>query len=224
MHTIRHILTKKPHILAATLVLFWVPVIIFSKLAGEIVEREQIALDITILSWIHSFSTPWLDQFFLIITDLGGALSIATVTLLLLAYLCYKKLWRAALVLFMTVGGAAVANLVLKLLFHRDRPSLWHPSVVETSFSFPSGHAMLSAALILSIIFIVWKTRLRLASIVIGSILILLIGTSRLYLGVHYPSDVAAGWCASLAWIVVVVAVINQLAHRRKAAPLTVKE
>ena len=124
----------------------------------------------------------------------------------------------------MTVGGAAVANLVLKLLFHRDRPSLWHPSVVETSFSFPSGHAMLSAALILSIIFIVWKTRLRLASIVIGSILILLIGTSRLYLGVHYPSDVAAGWCASLAWIVVVVAVINQLAHRRKAAPLTVKE
>jgi undecaprenyl-diphosphatase len=220
MHAIRHILTNKPHVLVATLVLFWAPVIVFSKLAGEIVEREEITFDVIILSWIHSLSTPWLDTFFLIVTNLGGVISIASITLLLLAYLSHKKQWQAVLVLLMTVGGAAVANLMLKLLFHRDRPSLWHPSVVETSFSFPSGHAMLSAALIMSIIFILWKTRLRLTSIIIGTLLILLIGTSRLYLGVHYPSDVMAGWCASLAWIVIVVAVIKRLAHHHKVIPL----
>jgi undecaprenyl-diphosphatase len=223
MHTIRHILTNKPHILVATLVLFWAPVVVFSKLAGEIVEREQITLDITILYWIHNLSTPWLDKFFLIITNLGGVVSIISATLLLLTYLIYKRQWYAALVLFMTVGGAAVANLTLKMLFHRDRPSLWHPAIVETSFSFPSGHAMLSAALIMSIIFIVWKTRLRLTSIIIGAPLLFLIGISRLYLGVHYPSDIVAGWCASLTWAVIVVIVINRLAHHRNATSLTVQ-
>jgi undecaprenyl-diphosphatase len=83
--------------------------------------------------------------------------------------------------------------------------------ITETGYSFPSGHAMLSSALILSVVFIIWKTRFRWVGVIIGAILIGLIGLSRVYLGVHFPTDIVAGWSVSFVWVFIVLVVTKSL-------------
>lgn len=200
--------------LAIAFVLFWTPVIVFLKIAGEILDRQPIGIDTALLLWIHSTATPALDSIFLSITTSGNVEYILPITALLIVYLLYKKQRLHALIVTFGVGGAAAANFVLKLLFHRDRPVFWHSLITETGFSFPSGHAMLSSALILCVIALLWNTNWRIVSIIIGVIIVGLIGYSRLYMGVHYPTDVIAGWSVSAVWIVVVLAV-TKVASRR---------
>ena len=205
--------------LIAVSLIFWAPVVILARIAGEIVEKEPIGFDVAILRWLHAHANGFYDQLFLIITELGGIAAVVLITALLVGYFWfYKKRRHPALLLAFGVGGAAAANVVLKALFQRERPSLWHPSVVETSFSFPSGHAMASAALAACVIVILWRTRYRWVAVVTGAIVVGLIGLSRLYLGVHYPSDVLAGWCASIAWVTIVAVLLRWLAGKLKRA------
>lgn len=219
MKIIERLRQHRISLLIAVLVIFWTPVVILAKIAGEIIEKEPISFDIAILNWLHAHSNAFLDQFFLFATELGGIVAVVVITALLISYYWfYKKRRHPALLLAFGVGGAAAANVVLKALFQRDRPSLWHPSVVETSFSFPSGHAMASAALVACLVVILWKTRYRWVAIAIGAIVVGLIGLSRLYLGVHYPSDVLAGWCASVAWVTIVVVILRFASRKFKRA------
>lgn len=204
----------KVQTLVVAFVLFWTPVVVFSKLAGEIVERKPIGFDVTILQWIHMQSTTFYDSFFLIITTIGNVEILLPFTLLVLAYFIYKKHYLNTLIVLFSVGGAAAANIVLKLLFQRDRPSFWQSAITETGYSFPSGHAMLSSALILSIMFITWQTRWRWPVIIVGSIMIGLIGLSRLYLGVHYPTDIIAGWSVSFVWVLIVCVIASRIARK----------
>jgi undecaprenyl-diphosphatase len=205
--------------LVAVSLIFWTPVVILAKIAGEIVEKEPIVFDVAILNWLHAHANAFYDQLFLIITELGGIVSVVVITALLIGYYWfYKKRRRPALLLAFGVGGAAAANVVLKALFQRERPSLWHPSVVETSFSFPSGHAMASAAIVACLVVILWRTRYRWIAIIAGAIVVGLVGLSRMYLGVHYPSDVLAGWCASIAWVTIVAVLLRWLAGKLKRA------
>jgi membrane-associated phospholipid phosphatase len=200
--------TKLKRLTLASLV-FWLPVILFSKIAGEVAEKEPILLDNTILHWIHTYSTHLYDTVFLIITTLGNVEIIAPLALLTAAYFWYKHQRSNALLLFFGFFGAGAANAALKLIFHRNRPTFWRSAITETGFSFPSGHAMLSSAFALSIIVILWQTRWRWWSVVIGGLFVVLVGYSRLYLGVHYPSDIIAGWAASLIWVSIVVSIIK---------------
>jgi membrane-associated phospholipid phosphatase len=217
MKIIEYLRQHRISFLLAVLVIFWTPVVILAKIAGEIIEKEPIGFDIAILNWLHVHSNTFFDQFFLIITELGGIIAVVLVTLFLTIYLwVYKKRRRSALTLAFGVGGAAAANIVLKALFQRERPSLWHPSVIEISFSFPSGHAMASAALIACLVVILWKTKYRWLAVVAGTIIVALVGLSRMYLGVHYPSDVLAGWCASIAWVTIVVVILRLISRKLK--------
>lgn len=200
--------------LVIALILFWVPVIIFAKLAGEIIERQPIGGDIVILHWIHSLSTPLLDNVFLFFTTMGSVKYVLPLAILILGYLLYKKQRLNFLIFLFGVGGAAVSNLILKHIFHRTRPSFWHSAVTETGYSFPSGHAMISSALILCLIVMLWNTRWRVVSIVLGSFIVMMIGISRLYLGVHYPTDIIAGWCVSFIWVAIVFAVARGLSFK----------
>lgn len=217
MKIIERLKEHRISLLIAVLVIFWTPVVVLAKIAGEVFEKDPILFDVTILNWLHTHSNGFYDNLFLVITNMGGVAAVVTVTLLLvLYYWFYKKKRRSALMLIFGVGGAAAANLVLKSLFERDRPSLWDPSVVETSFSFPSGHAMASAALAACLVVILWRTRYRWLTIAAGAVLVGLIGLSRLYLGVHYPSDVIAGWCASIAWVVIVAVALRFVSKKLK--------
>ena len=187
----------------------------FVYIADEVFESETVWFDIAILKAINSFASSFLDTFFVLVTQLGGVLAIFTITTGLLSLLVLRHKYKKALIVGVTVGGAAILNFVLKLIFERTRPDLWQQLVTETSYSFPSGHAMISSALALSVIVICWNTRYRWMALTIGSLFIFIIGLSRLYLGVHYPTDILAGWIVSTAWLFIVVTIVHTKQFRK---------
>lgn len=166
------------------------------------------ANDAAILSWINSQSRPWLDTFFVSITDLGGVVAVTALTAAVFGVLLYKKQPRKALLVATSIGGVALIGVILKGLVERPRPDLWEWLVTESYFSFPSGHAVASSALALCIIALCWNTRWRTLAIVFGATYTVLIGLSRLYLGVHYPTDIIGGWLLSVAWVAFATIVI----------------
>lgn len=203
--------------------IFLITSIGFVALADEVHEGETLAFDQSALTAINEHASPYFDTFFVTITQLGGVIGVVAVTLGLLMLFLLRKAYRSAIILAAGVGGAAAINLVLKAVFERARPDLWEQLVVETSFSFPSGHAMASAALAVSVAAIFWHTKYRWLVVAAATLYGLIIGFSRLYLGVHYPTDIVAGWLVSTAWVLGVVLAVNgwrgyrQTHHRDKA-------
>lgn len=189
----------------------------FVALADEVHEGETLAVDQTILRTINEHSSPALDQFFLVVTNFGGTIAVVIITVLALAVLLAQKHYKHATIVAAAVGGAALINVLLKLIFERARPDLWEQFIVETSYSFPSGHAMISSVLAFAAIAVFWKTKWRLVVIIAAIVFTILIGFSRLYLGVHYPTDVIAGWFVSAAWALGVVAVVNGWVYQRRS-------
>lgn len=203
--------------MSIALVCFWLPVIVFAKLADEIVERKPIGVDSAVLSWLHAQTSPAWNAIFLFFTNAGSAFSVIAIVGVLVMYMVYKRRYRLAAVLLFSVGGAAAANVVLKLIFHRQRPALWPSIVTEHGYSFPSGHAMASSALVFAVIAITWQTRYRWLAIGLGPAFALLVGASRLYFGVHFPTDIVAGWCVGFVWVLLVSSLVQnspwQLRH-----------
>lgn len=154
-------------------------------------------MDAQILLYINSLSTPWLDSVMLTVTHFGDVATVLLVTFFVASILYRFEKYQQLLFLVTSIAGALVVNSGLKLLFARQRPDLWELLTHESTFSFPSGHAALSSALALSIIILVWKTRWRWLATGVGAVYVIAIGFSRMYLGVHYPSDVLAGWFVS---------------------------
>ena len=197
--------------------IFWTPVLLFAKLANEIVEKDPIAFDEGILQWLHAQSSPALESVFFFFTTMGNVEFILPIALLIFGTLLYKKQRRNALLFAFGVGGAALANFILKLIFQRDRPSFWESIVIEHGYSFPSGHAMVSSALVLSLIVILWNTRWRIPTIIVGGTIAVMIALSRLYFGVHFPTDIIAGWSVSIIWVTIVTIVAKNIISKRSA-------
>ncbi len=185
--------------------LYLLPVLLFAELADEVRERETLLFDSAILHWVHTtVSSPVMDRIVVTITDFGYVWWVGGLTIIGLLILLYYKQRRNALILALGVAGSAIINIILKLIFQRDRPQLWERIVVENSASFPSGHAMASASLALCAIVIFWPTRWRYPVLISGIIYMFVIAFTRLYLGVHYPTDIIAGWLMAIAWVLIV--------------------
>jgi membrane-associated phospholipid phosphatase len=179
---------------------------IFGSLARDVVSNDPLlSVDQTAATAIHELRTPTLTAFFLIVTALG---SIEAIALMSLGGAVVFGAWRRWLLFgtwVIAAGGSVVLILLLKALFARPRPYFEHPLLLETYYSFPSGHAM-EAVILYGMLahFAVlalrtWRTR---AAVIFGtSLLVLLIGFSRMYLGVHYLSDVVAGFAAGGVWL-----------------------
>jgi undecaprenyl-diphosphatase len=178
-------------------------------LASAATKQGAPSVDIVTLRWIHHFSTPLYDRLFVALTTLGNIEVLTPLVVLLVAYMGYRKWRMQAAILFFGYFGAGALDFVLKHSFHRVRPALWSWLITETGYSFPSGHAVLSSAVAFSIVAIAWNTRWRWLAVVTGVSFMLLMGLSRLYLGVHYPTDIIAGWCVSLVWVSICWAVIT---------------
>lgn len=191
--------------LALAFVVLVAPVMLFVELAEEVREGEALPLDEAVLRGVNSFASPTLDTFAVILTQFGGVIGVVVLTIGIAAILWGRGKRRMAALLAFGVSGAVTLNLLLKVVFQRDRPQLWERLVTENSYSFPSGHAMASSALALSIMVICWPTRWRWVGVAVGLVFMFVIGLTRLYLGVHYPSDVLAGWMVSAAWIAAMV-------------------
>ncbi len=190
------------------------PLTLFGLLAEDVAEQEAFSFDEPIQMFVRARSTDFLDTTMYWVTQAGSVYAVTPFTLLLLVWLIKRgRRWDAAF-WSISVTGAAIINHLAKLLFARARPSLWTSQVHETSYSFPSGHVMSTMAVFAALCVLVWPTKWRWPVVYIGGVFIGLVGASRVYLGVHYPSDVFAGWAASLAWV---MALKLMLDHRGQA-------
>jgi len=139
------------------------------------------------------------------VTQFGSWPSITLLTVLAAALLLNRRP-RAALFIVLAVAGAEMLEVTVKLLFGRPRPVVFTPLVHETSASFPSGHATVTAALTVAVCLVLWQTRARWAAVACGAAFVLLVSFTRVYLGVHYPSDLLAGWLVATTWVALLVA------------------
>ncbi len=204
--------------LGLSLSIIVVLVAVFVSLADEVIEGETVGIDGAILRWFSTFHSPPLDTFISIATDSGGVVGVTVLTAIAVGLLYFARKRHAMWQLLLGVIGAVVINLVLKAIFMRERPDLWEHIVLETSYSFPSGHAMASSALAASVVLILWHTKWRWWAVSVAILYTLFVGASRMYLGVHYPSDVVGAWVVSLAWVAIVALLIGTLRPPKQLA------
>ena len=193
---------------------------VFATLAGEVAEQETARLDTAVLLWLHQFASPGLDLAAQAISLLGSELLDAFVVLLLISFI-WRRQWGAAVGLVLVVGGAFLLDSALKAWFQRPRPSELPSFFPGQSNSFPSGHAMVSAAFYSYLAYLTWRTvrgGRRVLWVGLLATLVLLIGLSRLYLGVHYLTDVVAGYLAGLIWTDCVILAGAALRQRPQAS------
>lgn len=189
------------------------PLWIFAELADEVHEMEQFVFDDPILLRAHALAGPGLDGFFVLVSKVGYEGVIAVDLVLVLALLALKH-WREAIFAATAFLGSSLLNVGAKQFFQRDRPTLWESISPEDTFSFPSGHAMGSMTLVMTAILLAWPSRWRWPVLLLASVFAVLVGYSRVYLGVHFPSDILAGWMAGTAWVVGVYLVLFHVPGR----------
>ena len=193
--------------------------IFFARLADEMLEGDAKQFDEWVRSSIHQLGSPGVTFVMRFVTVFGAPLVLFSLTLIVGLGFLAKKKYRAMILLVATVAGSSLLNEVLKLSFHRTRPSPFFETELPASFSFPSGHALMSfcfystlAALISA------RSNSRLIRIIVWAAAVLLIttvGISRIYLGVHYPSDVVAGYTAAFIWVMFIV-IVDQTIPRKE--------
>lgn len=177
---------------------------LFAKFAGHVSSGGTQAFDDAVLQWIGMHREPWLTNAMVEITSLGTGLVVMMTVVIAGLFLYLSNHKYSALLLFITTGGGLVLNTLLKLGFGRPRPQLVEWGTHAASSSFPSGHAMNSVIVYGTVAYLAARLqsrhRVRVLTLFVAGIIILLVCTSRLYLGVHYPSDVLAGIIVGLAW------------------------
>jgi membrane protein DedA with SNARE-associated domain/membrane-associated phospholipid phosphatase len=179
---------------------------LFGGLAEDLLTGDPIVrFDRVLDDYLHAHATPPLTTFFLIVTALSSIEAIVLLGVVVAAFLAWGRRWLFLGSWLAAVAGSVVLNQLLKGLFDRPRPFFEHPLLIETSYSFPSGHAMESFVVYGMLAYFAvlalrsWKARV---AVVFGvALLVMLIGFSRLYLGVHYFSDVLAGYAAGGVWL-----------------------
>ncbi|MNN60303.1 Undecaprenyl-diphosphatase BcrC [compost metagenome] len=150
---------------------------------------------------MHALASPGLNSFFVLMSKLGYQWGVIPIDVLIVGILLFMRRWRKAAFAATAFVGSALLNLGSKQIFQRERPSLWESVAPESTFSFPSGHAMGSMTLALTVVLLLWNTRWRWPALCAAITFTGLVGLARVYLGVHYPSDILGGWCAALVWV-----------------------
>lgn len=160
------------------------------------------AFDLILLEHARQAGGGRLDAAWLVVTRLGYEWGVVPGDFLLVAVLLALRRWRGALFAAVTLAGSGLLNVAAKQLFSRVRPDLWLPIAPEHNFSFPSGHAMGSMTLAWVLMLLAWPTRWRWPMAAAAAVFVAAVGWSRVHLGVHYPSDILAGWALATAWVV----------------------
>lgn len=157
--------------------------------------------DLNIISYIQNLENEWLTKFYKMITIIADTYQSAIITILLVALLYIKKYYREALFLTITMSTCGLAMPLLKNIFSRERPNFYR--LIEISgYSFPSGHTTSATTMYLTLAIILLSIMKKLNKYFVFSIAVLgivIIGSSRIYLGVHYPTDVMAGICLGIS-------------------------
>jgi len=201
----------------------------FEVIQSYIGQEALFCADLRIINLVSHFRTPSLNQFMLFVTDLANAqvITVAVVCSLIILYLLRKWSYIRSLLVF--VIGGEIFVWIIKNMVNRPRPPLTEALVTETSYSFPSGHTFIAVAFYGLITFFLFhslqKKYLKNISLILGIILVILIGASRIYLGAHWPSDVLASYASGLAWLSIIITIthIKKRFHPGKINPPNIK-
>jgi undecaprenyl-diphosphatase len=187
-----------------------VALVFFSWLTSEMLEGETGAFDEAIRTFVHKHAMPILTTIMQLVTWLGSVMWLIVFGVCVAIAFVLTKRWRDIALFIVTMAGGIVLNITLKLSFGRARPDTFFETPQPSSYSFPSGHALLSLCFYGALAAIIThRLRSRATCFLIwtaAAVLVILIGFSRIYLGVHYPSDVLASYAVALSWVVVVFA------------------
>ena len=202
----------------------------FGEIAEEVIEGEPLAFDrIVMLAFRDAadpsvpIGPPWLREAARDVTSLGGTVVLGLILLTVVGYLFLARKQAAAWLMLGTVLGGVALNTLLKYAFARPRPDLVAHAVQVLTPSFPSGHAAMSAITYLTLGALLARTqssfRMRIYFMSVAAVLTVLVGLSRIYLGVHYPTDVLAGWCIGAAWAMACWVLMIWLQRRGRVEP-----
>jgi undecaprenyl-diphosphatase len=202
----------------------------FGVIAQNVAQGRSFAFDRRILLALHDPINPsapvgpvWVQEMARDLTSLGSIVVLSILTLAVSGYLFLARKSSAAWLMIVAVFGGIALNDLLKLVFARPRPDLVYQAVKVFTSSFPSGHAELSAIAYLTIAALLAQTqssfKIGFYFIAVAALLTILIGVSRVYLGVHYPSDVLGGWCIGAAWALACWALLTLIQGRGRADP-----
>lgn len=198
----------------------------FVELTDDLAENNLEEFDNRITTYIISFRSDLLTAYFLFATDLGDRNAYIFFTILLAGfYLIRHRSWKFVVQTSLVLILASLSNIVLKRVINRSRPALEHLVTVNT-LSYPSGHAMSAMAFYGFLIFLSLRYKMsrwmRYGLVTLLTVIIFSVGISRIYLGVHYPSDVAGGFIGGLIWVAfcaVLFSLIDLLRKRKNAEP-----
>ncbi len=198
-----------------------VSLIIFGKLVDGVSENESIVqFDVALANTLHDVATSGSTSAFMTISLFGGTILFGWCLMVALIF-AWKRQWLGLIIWSITIVGGEVLNSLLKLFFARPRPTFATPLVIERFYSFPSGHAMMSFiayGMLAYIICVLLKDNaLRLLVVLATGFIITLIGISRIALGVHYFSDVTAGYAVAALWLVFCIVAWRYVQQRRAA-------
>jgi undecaprenyl-diphosphatase len=198
----------------------------FIELASDVMEGDTLAFDRWLLQALRDPADPsrpagpaWLREFMLDVTALGGVSVLAVITAIAAGYLLAVRKVRTATFVTIAVSSGALVGTLLKQGFLRARPDLVAHLVDVDTASFPSGHAMNSAITYLTLTALLARSEksrpVRIYLLTVGIGVTILVGFSRVYLGVHWPTDVVAGWCVGGAWAVLCSLAARALERRK---------
>jgi membrane-associated phospholipid phosphatase len=182
-----------------------------SWLCQEVWEKEAFGLDTTILLWLRQWTSPGLDRVMLTFTTLGNPEFVVTLVMFSLGWLWRSQRFLEMKVFMIACLGALILNQELKVFFAKPRPQLWPRLINEETYSFPSGHALGSLVLYGFLAYVLAEQFPRFSRWIYGFAvaLIAVIGFSRLYLGVHWPTDVVAGYAVGFLWLITCITMIR---------------
>jgi undecaprenyl-diphosphatase len=206
--------------LLSVLLLLIVFGVTFGSIASSIGNQPMGPFDTPIIEVVQGWETSGLTAVMKIFTWVGTGYGVTPIAMLMFTFLYFGLRHRQqAWLLIGTVAGSIILNSVLKHVFKRERPEIYRIANAS-GFSFPSGHAMMALTLYGIIAFIFWhhvkRTGNRILLVLFAAFMILMIGTSRIYLGVHYPSDIVGGYAASGFWVIIAIVIYNYFQNKRE--------
>lgn len=198
---------------------------VFGYVASSIGNGSIVQFDTPIINFVQGAEAHWLTNVMKLFTFIGSTKAVLAISLITLGLLLYFRQKAQTILFLIVIIGTAALNLVLKLFFQRARPDL--NRLIEISgYSFPSGHTMMATSLYIILAFILWrnaKNSGRVLYIIAAIFMIGMIGVSRIYLGVHYPSDIAGGISASTFWLLIATSVYTIYMNKKQAGSNSIR-